>query len=117
MAGDLGNKQTRGKQKIAMKMIEEEDNCLITFSKRRDGIFKKASEIVALCGPEVGVIIFSPSGKPFSFGQPSPDVVMDKLMTNKHKAPVDTTTNNIANNKNHPWTEFLPTSGYGNGKQ
>ncbi|KAF2314669.1 hypothetical protein GH714_028388 [Hevea brasiliensis] len=35
-----------------MKRIENEDGRLITFSKRRSGIYKKASELVTLCGAE-----------------------------------------------------------------
>lgn len=31
---------------------------------------KKLSEMVTLCGDEVGVVIFSPFGKPYSFGYP-----------------------------------------------
>ena len=64
-------KKTKGRQKIEMKKIENEDDRLITFLKRRSGIYKKASELVTLCGAEVGVVIFSPAGKPFSFGHPS----------------------------------------------
>ncbi|PON39947.1 MADS-box transcription factor [Parasponia andersonii] len=73
-------KQTKGKQKIEMKMIQDDDDRLITFSKRRSGIYKKASELVTLCGGEIGLVIFSPSGKPFSYGHPSVDVVAKRLL-------------------------------------
>ncbi|OWM89378.1 agamous-like MADS-box protein AGL61 [Punica granatum] len=74
------SKQTRGKQKIEIKRIEDNDDRLITFSKRRSGIYKKASELVSMCGAEVGVIVFSPTGKPFSFGHPSVQTVTDKFL-------------------------------------
>ncbi|PON39945.1 MADS-box transcription factor [Parasponia andersonii] len=77
------NKKTKGRQKIEMKMIQDEDDRLITFSKRRSGIYKKASELVTLCGAEVGVVIFSPSGKPFSYGHPSIDAVSHRLLSNQ----------------------------------
>ncbi|MBA0881261.1 hypothetical protein Goshw_016791 [Gossypium schwendimanii] len=44
------SKKTRGKQKIEIKKIENEDDRLISFSKRRFGIYKKISELSTLCG-------------------------------------------------------------------
>ncbi|PON50793.1 MADS-box transcription factor [Trema orientale] len=73
-------KKTKGRQKTQMKMIEDEDDRLITFSKRRSGIYKKASELVTLCGAEVGLVIFSPSGKPFSYGHPSIESVANDIL-------------------------------------
>ncbi|PON50799.1 MADS-box transcription factor [Trema orientale] len=96
------NKKTKGRQKIEMKMIQDEDDRLITFSKRRAGIYKKASELVTLCGAEVGVVIFSPSGKPFSYGHPSIDAVSHRLHSDQpnppplpHAAAVDAATQPI----------------------
>ncbi|XP_031387308.1 agamous-like MADS-box protein AGL61 [Punica granatum] len=63
-----------------MKRIEDDDDRLVTFSKRRSGIYKKASELVTLCGAEVGVVIFSPRGKPFSFGHPSIQAVANRFL-------------------------------------
>lgn len=76
----MEGKKTKGRQKIEMKKIENEDDRLITFSKRRSGIYKKASELVTLCGAEVGVVIFSPAGKPFSFGHPSVESVANRFL-------------------------------------
>lgn len=74
-----GVKQTRGRQKIEMKLIENEEDRLITFSKRRSGIYKKASELATLCGADVGVVVFSPSGKPFSFANPSMEYITNRF--------------------------------------
>ncbi|KDP37935.1 hypothetical protein JCGZ_04578 [Jatropha curcas] len=63
-----------------MKRIENEDDRLITFSKRRSGIYKKASELVTLCGAEVALLVFSPAGKPFSFGHPSLESVVRRFL-------------------------------------
>ncbi|GLT50632.1 hypothetical protein SLA2020_241050 [Shorea laevis] len=73
-------KITRGRQKIEMKMIEKEEDRLITFSKRRSGIYKKASELITLCGAEIGFVVFSPAGKPFSFGHPSVESVVNRFL-------------------------------------
>ncbi|XP_038881522.1 agamous-like MADS-box protein AGL61 [Benincasa hispida] len=78
-------KQTKGRQKIEMKKIVNEDDRLITFSKRRSGIYKKASELATLCGAEVGVVVFSPAGKPFSFAHPCIESVANKFLNNDNK--------------------------------
>ncbi|XP_040951507.1 MADS-box transcription factor 23 [Gossypium hirsutum] len=69
------DKKTKGKQKIEIKIIENADDRLIAFSKRRTGIYKKISELSILCGGEILFIIFSPAGKPYSFGHPSVESV------------------------------------------
>ncbi|KAF7846764.1 hypothetical protein BT93_L3778 [Corymbia citriodora subsp. variegata] len=69
-----------------MKLIENEDKRFISFSKRKSGIFKKASELVILCGAEVGVVVFSPAGNPFCFAQPSIDAVANRFL-NRNPLP------------------------------
>ncbi|XP_015876782.3 agamous-like MADS-box protein AGL62 [Ziziphus jujuba] len=86
----MEGKQTKGRQKIEMKRIENEDDRLITFSKRRSGIYKKSSELVTLCGAEVGVVIFSPSGKPFSFAHPSIESIANRFL-NQNPPQTDNT--------------------------
>ncbi|MBA0626620.1 hypothetical protein Godav_004253 [Gossypium davidsonii] len=56
-------------------IIENADDRLIAFSKGRTGIYKKISELSTLCGGEILFIIFSPAGKPYSFGHPSAESV------------------------------------------
>lgn len=87
----MEGKQTRGRQKIEMKRIENEDDRHITFSKRKSGIYKKASELTTLCGAEVGVVIFSPSGKPFSFAHPSIDSISNRFLNRIPPENNDTT--------------------------
>jgi pheromone receptor transcription factor len=88
---DMESKKSKGRQKIEMKRIEDLDDLLITFSKRRSGIYKKASELATLCGAEVGVVVFSPSGKPFSFGHPSIDSVAYRFLSKDPVPQGDTT--------------------------
>ncbi|GMI82248.1 AGAMOUS-like 57 [Hibiscus trionum] len=76
------SKKTRGRQKIEMKVIEKENDRVITFSKRRSGIYKKINEINTLCGTEILFICFSPKGKPFSFAHPSVEYVANRLFNN-----------------------------------
>ncbi|MFQ6671582.1 hypothetical protein Gotur_036080 [Gossypium turneri] len=55
-------KKTGGRRKIEIKIIENEDDGLISFSKRYIGIYKKISKLSTLCGGENLYIIFSLAG-------------------------------------------------------
>ncbi|KAJ6760944.1 TRUNCATED TRANSCRIPTION FACTOR CAULIFLOWER D-LIKE ISOFORM X1 [Salix purpurea] len=52
-----------GRGKVELKRIENSSNRQVTFSKRRNGLLKKAFELSILCEAEVSLIVFSPSGK------------------------------------------------------
>ncbi|KAF5189912.1 Mads-box transcription factor [Thalictrum thalictroides] len=56
-----------GRGKIEIKKIENTTNRQVTFSKRRGGLIKKARELSVLCDAQLGLIIFSSSGKLFEF--------------------------------------------------
>jgi MADS-box transcription factor, plant len=60
-----------GRGKIEIKRIENSSNRQVTFSKRKNGIIKKAREISVLCDCTVSIVIFSSSGKLFEFCSPS----------------------------------------------
>lgn len=46
-----------------MRQIENPVHRRVTFCKRREGLLKKARELSVLCGADVGVIIFSSTGR------------------------------------------------------
>ncbi|KAI9177426.1 hypothetical protein LWI28_015091 [Acer negundo] len=52
-----------GRGKVQMKRIENKTSRQVTFSKRKNGILKKAYELSVLCDAEVAIIIISPSGR------------------------------------------------------
>lgn len=56
-----------GRGKIVIKRIDNSTNRQVTFSKRRNGLLKKAKELSILCDAEVGLIIFSSTGKLYDF--------------------------------------------------
>ncbi|KAM0860829.1 hypothetical protein ACQ4PT_046293 [Festuca glaucescens] len=68
-----------GRQKIEIRRIESEEARQVCFSKRRAGLFKKASELAILCGAEVAAVVFSPAGKAFSFGHPSVEAIFERF--------------------------------------
>ncbi|XP_027916891.1 agamous-like MADS-box protein AGL14 isoform X2 [Vigna unguiculata] len=53
--------------KTQMKRIENETSRQVTFSKRRNGLLKKAFELSVLCDAEVALIIFSTRGRLYEF--------------------------------------------------
>ncbi|KAL9232255.1 hypothetical protein vseg_007383 [Gypsophila vaccaria] len=75
-----------GRRKVEMKRITNSSSRLVTFSKRRSGLFKKANEISTLCAAEVAIIVFSPGGKPFSFGQPNVEKVVRLFNNRTHRS-------------------------------
>lgn len=88
-----------GRRKIEMKVVKDTGCRQVTFSKRRTGLFKKANELATLCGAEVGVVVFSPGGKPFSFGQPKVDTVVDRFLKLESKPSRDKTTTAMSKSK------------------
>ncbi|KAL5124477.1 Agamous-like MADS-box protein AGL18 [Glycine soja] len=60
-----------GRGKIEIKKIENLNSRQVTFSKRRNGLLKKAKELSVLCDAEVAVIIFSSTGKLYEFSNTS----------------------------------------------
>ncbi|CAM0902767.1 unnamed protein product [Alopecurus aequalis] len=59
-----------GRGKVELKKIENTTSRHVTFSKRRMGLLKKASELAILCDAQVGVIVFSASGKMYEYSSP-----------------------------------------------
>ncbi|GMN43305.1 hypothetical protein TIFTF001_012516 [Ficus carica] len=80
-------RKTKGKQKIEMRMIEKEEDRITTFSKRKSGIYKKATELATLCGADVGFVIFSSKDKPFSFAEPSMESIENRLIMDIENPP------------------------------
>ncbi|CAI0451926.1 unnamed protein product [Linum tenue] len=69
-----------GRRKIEMKMVTDRSCRQVTFSKRRTGLFKKANELATLCAVQIAIIVFSPGGKPFSFGNPGVEPVVGRFL-------------------------------------
>ncbi|PKU65284.1 MADS-box transcription factor 56 [Dendrobium catenatum] len=59
----------RGKTEV--RRIENATSRQVTFSKRRNGLLKKAFELSVLCDAEIGLIVFSSSGKLYEFSSSS----------------------------------------------
>ncbi|XP_072961631.1 MADS-box transcription factor 56-like isoform X2 [Typha angustifolia] len=64
--------------KTEMKRIENATSRQVTFSKRRNGLLKKAFELSVLCDAEVALIVFSPRGKLYEFSSSSMQKTIDR---------------------------------------
>ncbi|KAJ4710807.1 Transcription factor, MADS-box [Melia azedarach] len=56
-----------GRKKVQLKRIENKSSRQVTFSKRRNGLIKKARELSVLCDVDVALVIFSSRGKLYEF--------------------------------------------------
>ncbi|XP_019155909.1 PREDICTED: agamous-like MADS-box protein AGL61 [Ipomoea nil] len=79
-------KKTRGRQRIPMQRIEKAGDRFATFSKRRKGFYKKATELCWLSGCDIGIVLTSPTGKLFSYFNPSPESIARRLFNRTENA-------------------------------
>lgn len=63
-----------------MKRIENASSRQVTFSKRRNGLLKKAYELSILCDAEVALIIFSSKGRLYEFSSSNMQKSIEKYM-------------------------------------
>ncbi|KAL4020016.1 hypothetical protein IC575_018780 [Cucumis melo] len=74
-----------GRGKIVIRRIDNSASRQVTFSKRRKGLIKKAKELSILCDAEVGLIIFSSSGKHYEFASSSMHSIIEKYNRRKEE--------------------------------
>ncbi|KAK9677393.1 hypothetical protein RND81_11G140300 [Saponaria officinalis] len=67
-----------GRGKIVIKRIDNTTSRQVTFSKRRSGLLKKARELSILCDSEVGLIIFSSTGKLYDFANTNMKSIIER---------------------------------------
>ncbi|WOL06590.1 MADS-box transcription factor 23-like [Canna indica] len=74
-----------GRGKIVIRRIDNTTNRQVTFSKRRNGLMKKAKELAILCDAEVGLIIFSSTGRLYEFSSTSMKSIIDRYSRAKEE--------------------------------
>ncbi|CAK9150959.1 unnamed protein product, partial [Ilex paraguariensis] len=67
-----------GRGKIVIRRIDNSTSRQVTFCKRRNGLLKKAEELSILCDAEVGLIIFSSTGRLHEFSSTSMKAVIER---------------------------------------
>ncbi|XP_009623634.1 agamous-like MADS-box protein AGL61 [Nicotiana tomentosiformis] len=76
----MSTRLIKGRKSVCLAKIENKNNRQVSFSKRRNGVFKKANELVVMTGAEVGIIVFPLGNKPYSFGHPNVNETIDKYI-------------------------------------
>ncbi|PWA95604.1 Transcription factor, MADS-box [Artemisia annua] len=92
----------KGRKKIPIKKIEETSSRQVTFSKRRTGLFKKASELCVLTGAEMAILVQSPGGHCYAFGHPSVDAVINRYMNSTNDDNNGSTSNDASVSPKQP---------------
>ncbi|XP_062222954.1 MADS-box transcription factor 27 isoform X5 [Phragmites australis] len=77
-----------GRGKIVIRRIDNSTSRQVTFSKRRNGIFKKAKELAILCDAEVGLMIFSSTNRLYEYSSTSMKSVIDRYGKAKEEQQV-----------------------------
>ncbi|KAI3867826.1 hypothetical protein MKX03_014683 [Papaver bracteatum] len=72
-----------GRGRIVIRRIDNTTSRQVTFSKRRNGLSKKAKELSILCDAEVGLIIFSSTGKLYEFSSTNMKSIIERYNTSK----------------------------------
>lgn len=72
-----------------MKKIENDTSRQVTFSKRRNGMLKKAYELSVLCDAEVAVIIFSQKGRLYEFSSSEMQKTLERYYRYTKERPID----------------------------
>ncbi|CAN6333450.1 unnamed protein product [Urochloa humidicola] len=60
-----GRKPSQGRRRIEIAYIKDPARRMVTFSKRKAGLLKKASKLSIDSGARVAAIVFSQAGRPF----------------------------------------------------
>ncbi|CAA3015347.1 MADS-box transcription factor 23 isoform X1 [Olea europaea subsp. europaea] len=74
-----------GRGKIVIQRIDNSTSRQVTFSKRRNGLLKKAKELAILCDAEVGLIIFSSTEKLYEYSSTSVKSVIERYSKAKEQ--------------------------------
>ncbi|CAL9242836.1 unnamed protein product, partial [Arabidopsis halleri] len=80
------------KRKIAIEMIQKSDYLRVTCTKRREGLFSKASQLCLLSDAQIAILATPPSSESnvsfYSFGHSSVDAVVSSFLSGQRPVPV-----------------------------
>ncbi|KAK8566204.1 hypothetical protein V6N13_021278 [Hibiscus sabdariffa] len=74
-----------GRGKTVIRRIDNLTSRQVTFSKRRKGLINKAKELAILCDAQVGLVIFSSTGKLYEFASTSMKSVFERYNSLKEE--------------------------------
>ncbi|KAK9833705.1 hypothetical protein WJX74_003257 [Apatococcus lobatus] len=74
-----------GRKKIRIEKIGDERNRQVTFTKRKNGLMKKAMELSVLCGCEISLVIFNSNGKLFQYSSTDMEAILQRYSRACHE--------------------------------
>nr|XP_004243447.1 agamous-like MADS-box protein AGL66 [Solanum lycopersicum] len=79
-----------GRNKIVMKKIEDSTSRKQFYSNRKDSIVKKSNELAVVCGTDVGLLMFSPSGQltTYSSKESIEDIMIEAMNKSVNPRPI-----------------------------
>lgn len=89
-----------GRKRIVIARMQNSKNRQVTFSKKRIGLFKKASEWCTLCGAYVVVVIYWASNKVYSCGHPYAELMLDIFLGENRQPDFDALNPTILGHQN-----------------
>nr|BAA85630.1 GpMADS3 [Gnetum parvifolium] len=95
-----------GRGRVQLRRIENKINRQVTFSKRRNGLLKKAYELSVLCDAEVALIIFSTRGKLYEFASSSMSKTLERYEKCSYSMQENASTDRDAQNWHHEVTKL-----------
>ena len=75
-----------GRKKIRIERIIDERNRQVTFTKRKNGLMKKAMELSVLCDCDIALVILNSQNKLFQYASSDIDTVLTKYARHSHEA-------------------------------
>ncbi|KAJ8455722.1 hypothetical protein OPV22_035071 [Ensete ventricosum] len=80
---------SQGKQKIPIKNIEDRALRRVVFNKLRKDFFSMAAKLCTTTGARIDIIVFSPSGRLFTFGGPSVAAALRAFLLDSLRRPTE----------------------------
>ncbi|CAA0408657.1 unnamed protein product [Arabidopsis thaliana] len=81
------------KRKIAIETIQKRDSLRVTCTKRREGLYSKASQLCLLSDAQIAILATPPSSESnvsfYSFGHSSVDAVVSAFLSGQRPVPKD----------------------------
>ncbi|XP_047340166.1 agamous-like MADS-box protein AGL28 [Impatiens glandulifera] len=105
----MESKRNKVRQRIHLYHIPNKYMRSVTFSKGKFGILKRSSELSTLCGSNIAIILFSESGRAYSFGNPNTNAVFDRLMGVVPKRVFDATFHELVKPEKVPHVQYIQT--------
>ena len=75
-----------GRKKIRIERISDERNRQVTFTKRKNGLMKKAMELSVLCDCDIALVILNSQNKLFQYASSDVETVLAKYGRHCHEA-------------------------------